>query len=121
VGEIEVALVTAAGMSSAFVGIWLDAPSQNLGLATESCMLIMQHVFERRGLHRIELACPPGYDGVRRSLAKVHCRDEGVAVGYARSGDGWGDYVRFAMTASEWEEHRDELLAIAHEGRGADL
>ena len=113
VGELEVALLTAAGLSSAFASLWLDGSAQHQGVATEACVLVAQHVFEQRGMQRLEFAVPPERADVRRSLERAHLRDEGVAVGYAPVDGTWADHVRYAMTTREWTEHRDELLAIA--------
>jgi ribosomal-protein-alanine N-acetyltransferase len=120
VGEIEVAMVTAAGMSSGFVSLWLLDERQHLGVATEACILLMQYVFETRGLHRVECAVLPEHTSVRRSLELAHFRDEGVASGYAPANGGWHDHVRYAMTAPEWHEHREQLRAVAVEGQPLD-
>jgi [ribosomal protein S5]-alanine N-acetyltransferase len=116
VGELELAFVTAAGMSSAILSIWLVEAAQGQGLAIDACILAMEHVFEQRGMHRLELPVPPG-SPTRRSLEAVGCRDEGVAVAYARTGDGWADHVRYALTAEDWADRGDRLKAVAHDGR----
>ncbi len=119
VGELELALVTAAGMSTGIFSMWLDPSAQGQGLATEAVILVMQHAFEARDLHRVELPVTPDAP-VRRSIEAVHCRDEGIAQGYARAEGGWADHVRYALTAEEWATHRTELLAAANEGHRLD-
>jgi len=37
-------------------------------------------------------------------------REEGIARRYLEIDGVWEDHVRYAMTAEEWEERRDELL-----------
>ena len=45
----------------------------------------------------------------RRVVEKLGIRDEGVAVRYLEINGVWEDHVRYAITAEEWDERRDEL------------
>ena len=44
-------------------------------------------------------------------VEKLGLRDEGIAVRYLEINGVWEDHVRYAITAEEWDERRDELYA----------
>jgi hypothetical protein len=44
-------------------------------------------------------------------MEKLAFREEGVAVSYLEINGVREDHVRYAITAEEWDERRDELLA----------
>ena len=46
-----------------------------------------------------------------RVVEKLALRNEGIAVRYLEINGAWEDHVRYALTAEEWIERRDELLA----------
>ena len=46
----------------------------------------------------------------RRVMEKLRIRSEGVAVRYLEINGTWEDHVRYAITAEEWHERRDDLL-----------
>jgi ribosomal-protein-alanine N-acetyltransferase len=43
-------------------------------------------------------------------MEKLQYREEGIAVRYLEINGTWEDHIRFAITAEEWDERRDELL-----------
>ena len=47
-------------------------------------------------------------------MEKLDIRDEGVAVRYLEINGTWEDHVRYAITAEEWAERREELIAAWH-------
>jgi ribosomal-protein-alanine N-acetyltransferase len=67
--------------------------------------------FEQLGLHRLEAAALPDNQAVRTAFARLRIRDEGVASRYRLVNGEWRDHVRYAITAEEWQERRDELMA----------
>jgi ribosomal-protein-alanine N-acetyltransferase len=44
-------------------------------------------------------------------VEKLGLRNEGVALRYLEINGVWEDHVRYALTAEEWDERRDELSA----------
>jgi ribosomal-protein-alanine N-acetyltransferase len=42
-------------------------------------------------------------------MEKLEIRDEGTALRFLEINGIWEDHVRYAMTAEEWHERRDEL------------
>jgi ribosomal-protein-alanine N-acetyltransferase len=43
-------------------------------------------------------------------VEKLGIRDEGVAQRYLEINGTWEDHIRYAMTAEEWAQRREELL-----------
>jgi ribosomal-protein-alanine N-acetyltransferase len=44
-------------------------------------------------------------------VEKLKIRDEGIAERYLEINGTWEDHVRYAITAEEWQQRRDDLLA----------
>ena len=42
-------------------------------------------------------------------MEKLALREEGVALRYLEINGEWEDHVRYAITAEEWDERRQEL------------
>jgi len=62
-------------------------------------------------LHRVEISIIPRNSASRRVVEKLGIREEGVALRFLEIDGVWEDHVRYAITAEEWLERRDELLA----------
>ena len=60
-------------------------------------------------LHRIQIAIIPRNSASRRVVEKLAIREEGVALRYLEINGTWEDHVRYAITAEEWVERREEL------------
>ena len=61
-------------------------------------------------LHRVQISIIPRNAASRRVVEKLDIREEGVAVRYLEINGVWEDHVRYAITAEEWAERRDDLL-----------
>ena len=96
---------------NAGVYAWIDQDHLGQGLVCEAFVLLCRAAFEQAGLHRLEAAVLASNDAVRRSLEKVGVRDEGVAREYAEVNGVWQDHHRYAITATEWGERGDQLIA----------
>ena len=46
----------------------------------------------------------------RRVVEKLKIREEGIAMRYLEINGTWEDHVRYAITAEDWWERRDDLL-----------
>jgi ribosomal-protein-alanine N-acetyltransferase len=66
--------------------------------------------FEDVGLHRLQVSIIPRNRPSRRVVEKLGLRAEGIAVRYLCINGVWEDHMRFAITAEEWEERREELM-----------
>jgi ribosomal-protein-alanine N-acetyltransferase len=109
-GEINVNAVQRGPFQNAYVGYWVDEDCAGQGLIPESVVMVARHAFEDLALHRLQIAIIPRNTASRRVMEKLRLREEGVAVRYLEINGTWEDHVRYAVTAEEWEERREELL-----------
>jgi ribosomal-protein-alanine N-acetyltransferase len=110
-GEINVNGVQRGPFQSAYVGYWIDEACAGKGYTPEAVVVLCRHAFEDLGLHRLQIAIIPRNAASRRVVEKLGIRDEGVAVRYLEINGRWEDHIRYAITAEEWKERRDDLLA----------
>ena len=73
-------------------------------------MLVARFAFEELHLHRVQIAIIPRNTNSRRVMEKLGLRDEGIAVRYLEINGVWEDHVRYAITAEEWDDRREDLL-----------
>jgi ribosomal-protein-alanine N-acetyltransferase len=73
-------------------------------------VLVIRFAFEDLHLHRLQVAIIPRNARSRRVVEKLGLREEGVAERYLEINGVWEDHVRYAITAEEWDERREELL-----------
>ncbi|MEX2658323.1 MAG: GNAT family protein [Acidimicrobiales bacterium] len=109
-GEINVNGVQRGPFQSAYVGYWIDEDCAGRGYTPESVVVLARHCFEELSLHRLQIAIIPRNAASRRVVEKLGFRDEGLAVRYLEINGVWEDHIRYAITAEEWAERRDELL-----------
>lgn len=110
-GEINLSSVQRGPFQSAYVGYWIDEKHAGNGYVPEGLVVLARFVFEDLNLHRIQIAIIPRNHASRRVVEKLKIRDEGVALRYLEINGRWEDHIRYAMTAEEWWERRDELVA----------
>lgn len=111
VGEINMNGVQRTPFQSAYVGYWIDEAVAGRGYVPEAVTVLFRFAFEDLGLHRIQIAIIPRNKPSRRVVEKLGLREEGVAIRYLEIDGVWEDHVRYAITAEEWTERRDELVA----------
>jgi ribosomal-protein-alanine N-acetyltransferase len=110
-GEINLSSVQRGPFQSAYVGYWVDEAAAGNGYVPEALVVLCRFVFEELHLHRVQVAIIPRNTASRRVVEKLKLRDEGVAVRYLEINGSWEDHVRYAITAEEWFERREDLLS----------
>lgn len=110
-GEINLTAVQRGPFQSAYVGYWIDEKHAGNGYMPEALVALARFAFDDLQLHRIQIAIIPRNLASRRVVEKLGIREEGVALRYLEINGVWEDHIRYAMTAEEWDERRDELLA----------
>ena len=75
----------------------------------ESVAVVMRFAFDDLRLHRLQIAIIPRNRNSRRVMEKLELREEGVALRYLEINGMWEDHVRYAITAEEWVERRQEI------------
>jgi [ribosomal protein S5]-alanine N-acetyltransferase len=109
-GEINLSSVQRGPFQSAYVGYWIDQAHAGHGYTAEALVLVIRFAFEQVHLHRVQVSIIPRNHRSRRVVEKLKLREEGIALRYLEINGVWEDHVRYAITAEEWHERRDELV-----------
>lgn len=110
-GEINLNSIQRGPFQNAYIGYWMDEAMAGQSLTPEATAVVLRFAFEELGLHRVQIAIIPRNRASRRVVEKLALRSEGVARRYLEINGVWEDHVRYAITAEEWLERRDEMLA----------
>lgn len=109
-GEINLNGVQRGAFQNAYVGYWIDEAQAGNGYTPEAAAVVFKFAFEDLELHRLQVAVIPRNTASRRVAAKLWLRDEGTAERYLEIDGRWEDHVRYAITAEDWEDRRDDYL-----------
>jgi ribosomal-protein-alanine N-acetyltransferase len=101
--------VVRGAFQSAHVGYWIDERHAGKGFIPEGLVGIFGFMFDRVGLHRLQISIIPRNASSRRVVEKLDIRNEGLARGYLQIAGEWEDHIRYAITSNEWEQRREEL------------
>ncbi|MEZ5143634.1 MAG: GNAT family protein [Acidimicrobiales bacterium] len=115
-GEINLSSVQRGPFQSAYVGYWIDEKHAGNGYVPEALVALARFVFEELNLHRMQIAIIPRNTASRRVVEKLAIREEGTALRYLEINGRWEDHVRYAITAEEWWQRRDELATAWLDG-----
>jgi len=110
-GEINLSSIQRGPFQSAYVGYWIDEAEAGHGYTPEALVVLARFAFDDLRLHRIQISIIPRNSASRRVVEKLKLRDEGIAERYLEINGVWEDHVRYAITAEEWQQRRDDLLA----------
>lgn len=110
-GEINISSVQRGPFQSAYVGYWIDEAQAGNSYTPEAVVVLARHAFEQLGLHRLQISIIPRNGSSRRVAEKLALREEGTALRYLEINGVWEDHVRYAITAEDWAERSEELLA----------
>ncbi|HYA45717.1 MAG TPA: GNAT family protein [Acidimicrobiales bacterium] len=109
-GEINISSVQRGPFQNAYVGYWVDQRIAGLGYVPESFVVVCRFAFEDLALHRLQVSIIPRNSASLRVAEKLGLRNEGKAVRYLEINGVWEDHLRFAITAEDWAERRDQYL-----------
>ena len=109
-GEINLSSVQRGPFQSAYVGYWIDQKHAGHSYTAEGLVVLTRYCFDELALHRLQIAIIPRNTASRRVVEKLHLREEGVARRYLEINGAWEDHVRYAITAEDWDERREELM-----------
>jgi ribosomal-protein-alanine N-acetyltransferase len=110
-GEINLSAVQRGPFQSAYVGYWIDEKHAGQGYVPEAVVALAGFAFEQLHLHRVQISIIPRNQASRRVVEKLGIREEGLARRYLEINGVWEDHIRYAITAEEWVERREELAA----------
>jgi ribosomal-protein-alanine N-acetyltransferase len=109
-GEINLSSVQRGPFQNAYVGYWIDEAMAGFGYTPEAFVVLARFAFEDLALHRLQVSIIPRNRASRRVAEKLNLREEGIAVRYLEINGVWEDHVRYALTAEEWAERREDFL-----------
>ena len=89
------------------VGYWLSKEHTRHGIATRSCVRLMEHCFDDHGLHRFVLEAATGNFASRAIAERLGMRLEGITKDREWLYDHYVDSALYAITAPEWQS-RDQ-------------
>jgi ribosomal-protein-alanine N-acetyltransferase len=99
VGFVEITHIVRGALLSGFLGYYVFAGFERLGLMREGLGLAVRHAFSTLRLHRLEANVQPGN---RASIALVRSlgfEREGLSPRYLKIRGRWRDHERWAMVA----------------------
>ncbi|MFZ9628175.1 MAG: GNAT family N-acetyltransferase [Ilumatobacteraceae bacterium] len=108
-GEVNLNGVVRGAQQTGTIGYWIDQAKAGNRYVAEAVVAVLRFAFEHLHLHRIEICIVPRNHNSRRVVEMLGLRDEGVALRFLEIHGTWEDHVRYAITAEEWDERRDEL------------
>ncbi len=79
-----------------------DAARQRKGVGTESCLLMLEHGFQRLNLHRISCGTFSGNFGMIRIAEKLRMKQEGRRRDAAYKNGAYVDVIEFGILKSEF-------------------
>ncbi len=109
-GEINLNSVQRGAFQNAYVGYWIDEAKAGNSYMPESVVVLAKYAFEELCLHRLQIAIIPRNSNSRRVVEKLALREEGIAERYLEISGVWEDHVRYALTAEEWQDRREEFI-----------
>lgn len=111
VGEVNINNITRGALQGATVGYWIDQQAAGQSYVAEAVAVVAQFAFEQLDLHRLEVAIIPRNANSRRVVEKLGLRCEGTAQRFLEIAGVWENHLRFAITAEEWADRRNSLVA----------
>jgi ribosomal-protein-alanine N-acetyltransferase len=109
-GEINLSSVQRGPYQNAYVGYWIDEAAAGQSYVPEAFAVLCRYAFEELGLHRLQASIIPRNKPSHRVAEKLGLRNEGIALRYLEINGAWEDHVRYAITAEDWVERRDEFM-----------
>ncbi|KAH6913908.1 acyl-CoA N-acyltransferase [Coprinopsis sp. MPI-PUGE-AT-0042] len=104
-------------------GLWIVSERHGQGLLTPVMYMLLQHVFEQRGLHRISFMTGEDNAPMRGWLTRVAgIREEGTFKGCWKDPSGvWTDVVTYGVLADEWTDRVKASLEKKMKERGLGM
>jgi ribosomal-protein-alanine N-acetyltransferase len=102
-GVINVSEIVRGNFRSAYLGFYAFAPHNGQGNMKRGLGAVLDEVFSRHRLHRLEANIQPGNAASRGLVQALGFRLEGLSPRYLKIGGRWRDHERWAITAEEWK------------------
>jgi RimJ/RimL family protein N-acetyltransferase len=104
-------------------GIWIASDCHGQGLTTPILYMLLEHVFEARGLHRVSFMTGADNAPMRGWLEKVAgVRQEGTFKDcWKEPAGGWQDVIPYSILDHEWAEKMKPTLQQKMKEKGVGL
>jgi len=90
------------------VGYWLSEEHTGQGIATRSCVRLMEHCFDDLGLHRFVLEAATDNFASRAIAERLGMRLEGITKDREWLYDHYVDSALYAITSPEWRAQNQD-------------
>lgn len=97
---------------STSLGYWLEASRQGKGVITRCCGVLLDHLFDEMGLHRVEIRCGTGNARSCAIPQRLGFIREGVAREAEWVNDHWVDLVVWRVLEHEWRASAPSRAAL---------
>lgn len=87
---------------STSIGYWLSAPFQGRGLMTKSCRTLLDYLFTKLGMNRIEIRCAVENKRSRSIPERLGCTQEGTLRQSQWLYDRFVDLIVYSTLRSDW-------------------
>ncbi len=101
VGQINVSNIVRGSAQFASIGYWIDRDHAGRGITTRAVAMVIDHCFEKVGLHRLEIAIRPENSASLRIVEKLQIPYVGFAPRYLHIDGDWRDHKVFAITRED--------------------
>ncbi|KQY60284.1 GNAT family acetyltransferase [Aeromicrobium sp. Root495] len=108
VGQVSVNGITWGSARWASIGYWVASSHAGRGITPLAVALVIDHLFDTVGLHRVEISARPENEASLRVIAKLGLTEVGVAPRYLHIAGDWRDHRMFQLLA---EDVPDGLVA----------
>ena len=95
VGQITLGGVVMGALRGAHIGYWIDHRFSNLGIMTQSVVMLTEYGFQDLDLHRIEINLRPENTASRRVAEKAGYHLEGERPRFLHIDGQWRDHLSF--------------------------
>lgn len=100
-GQVTMNGIVRGSAQTAQIGYWIDQRYAGRGVTPIAVALLIDHAFERLGLHRIEIAIRPENAASLRVVEKLQIPEVGFAPRYLHIDGDWADHRLFAITTED--------------------
>lgn len=101
VGQLTVNNIVRGSAQFASLGYWVDQRYAGRGIIPRAVAMVIDHCFERVGLHRVEIAIRPENTASLRVVEKLGIQQVGYAPKFLHIDGDWRDHRIFAVTREE--------------------
>ncbi len=116
VGQVTVNGISWASAHWASVGYWIARAHAGRGITPVAVALVVDHLLDTVGLHRVEISVRPENAASLRVVEKLGLEEVGLARGYLHIDGAWRDHRVFQVLA---DDRPGRLLARVTGSEGA--